>query len=71
MNYFNEIINYISQNLYKKFNLKVGVVSDDKRNVQFITNNSASRSINIYRLTSFNDVDNGIQTISRDLLMPI
>lgn len=71
MNYYTNIIAYITKNLLEKFNIKVGIVSNDRQNVQFITNNSSSRIINIYQFTSKNDIDNCIKLIGYDFINPI
>ena len=70
MNYFNNITNYINQKLWNLSGIKARVVSDDHRNIQFITNNKCSRSINIYRITSDKMLDKCVELIRRDLINP-
>ena len=70
MNYFNNITNYIRNKLYHLVGLNVKFISNDRRNVQFYTNTQNSRSINIYRITDQNDLDNCINLIKQDLIKP-
>lgn len=71
MNYFNNIANYIKQKLWEMSGIKARVVSDDRRNIQFITNNKCSRSINIYRITSNKMLDKYAELIRQDLITPV
>ena len=71
MNYFNNISKYIQNKLWDLFYIKTGIVSDDRRNVQLITDNKCSHIINIYRFTSLNDVDLCVKQIGRELTSPI
>lgn len=71
MNYFYDIITYISKKLWDKFHIKTGIVSDDRRNVQFITDNRKSESINIYRITSLSDLDACVDLIDTQLIKSV
>ena len=68
MNYFNDICAYICNKLYKLFGIKIKIISGDKRNIRITTNNKTSESINIYRITSQNDLDTYIDLIGHKLI---
>ena len=70
MNYFNDVIKYISTRLYDLSGLKTTVVSNNRRIVQFVTNNRSLRSINIYRITSLDELDAYTELIRQDLIRP-
>ena len=67
MNYFNDITRYICDRLWNKYHIKIGCVSDDRRNVQFITDKKCSHTVNIFRLTCREDLEKCVEQIGYEL----
>ena len=65
--YFIGVTNLLMDGISNNTKMNVAVVNNDNRNIHFVANDRKSRNINVYTITSINDINDYVQLISQDL----